>query len=228
MKYKIRGTTLQVADLELASGEAVFTEAGGMCWMSPNVEMQTSTRGGIMKGLGRVLAGESLFLVTYKCTEGTGLISFAAEFPGKIIPLQLTQGQSIIAQRDAFMAAEDGAKLEMHFRKKLGAGLFGGEGFILQKITGPGTAFFEIAGEVTEYNLKEGQTLKVNPGYIAMFDPTVTYDITTIKGIKNILFAGEGIFLATLNGPGRIWLQSMPVSVLAGKLSRYIVVKSGG
>lgn len=228
MKYKIRGTTLQIADLELDAGEAVFTEAGGMCWMSPNMEMQTSTRGGLMKGLGRMLAGESLFMVTYRCTEGTGLISFASEFPGKIIPMSLGEGQTIIAQRDAFMAAEDSIKVEMHFRKKLGAGLFGGEGFILQKVTGPGTVFFEVAGEITEYNLQEGQTLKVNPGYIAMFEPTVSYDITTVKGVKNILFAGEGIFLATLTGPGKVWLQSMPVSVLAGKLSRYIVVRGGG
>ncbi len=222
MKYNIRGTTLQVVDIELEEGESVYTEAGGMAWMSPNMDMETNTRGGIMKGLGRMFAGESLFMATYTCNKGTGMISFANEFPGKIIPMELNEGENIIAQRDAFMCAESTVGMEMHFRKKLGAGLFGGEGFIMQRLSGPGTVFIEIAGEITKYTLKGGQMLKVDPGYIGMFEPSVEFDVTRVKGVKNIFFGGEGLFLATLKGPGDVWLQSMPLSNLAGRLSRYI------
>jgi len=222
MKYNIRGTILQVVDIELEEGESVYTEAGGMAWMSPNIDMETSTKGGIMKGLGRMFAGESLFMATYTCNKGTGMISFANEFPGKIIPMELKQGESIIAQRDAFMCAESTVNMEMHFRKKLGAGLFGGEGFIMQKLSGPGTAFIEIAGEITKYTLKGDQMLKVDPGYLGMFEPNVAFDVTRVKGAKNILFGGEGLFLGTLKGPGDVWLQSMPLSNLAGRLRRFM------
>ncbi len=225
MEYEIRGTTLQVADIELASGESVYTESGGMAWMSPNIDMSTDTRGGLMKGLSRMVSGESLFMTTYTCARGTGLISFANEFPGRIIPHTLSEGQSLICQKDSFMAAEDSVTLEMHFRKKFGSGLFGGEGFILQRVAGPGTVFTEIAGEVTEYDLSDGQTLKIDPGHIALFEPSVTYDITRVKGVKNIFFGGEGLFLATLSGPGKVWLQSMPIANLAAKLRYYMAAK---
>ena len=222
MKYEIRGTTLQIADIELGEGESVYTESGGMAWMSPNIDMKTDTKGGILKGLGRSFAGESLFMTTYTCTSGTGMITFVNEFPGKIVPMKLADGESIIAQKDSFMCAESQVDLSVHFRKKLGAGLFGGEGFILQKLTGPGMVFIELAGEVTEYELKQGQMLKVDPGHIGLFEPTVDYDITRVKGIKNILFSGEGLFLATLKGPGKVWLQSMPIANLASKIARYV------
>lgn len=186
--------------------------------MSPNIEMKTDTKGGLMKGLGRMLAGESLFMTTYTCTSGTALIAFANEFPGKIIPFDLSEGESIICQKDAFMCAQDSVALSMLFRKKLGAGFFGGEGFILQKITGPGKAFVELSGEVTEYTLTEGQQLRIDPGHIAMFEPSINYDITRIKGISNMFFGGEGLFLATLTGPGKVWLQSMPLGNLANKI----------
>lgn len=226
MEYKILGTVMQTLDVYLKQGESIYTESGGMAWMQGNITMDTSTRGGVMAGLGRALSGESLFMTTYTCKGPNGLIAFTPEVPGKVLDIQLAAGQSLICQKDTFMCAEDSVKLEMHFRKKLGAGLFGGEGFILQKITGPGTAFIEIPGEVRSYELPAGAVMKVDPGHIAMFEPTVTYDITRVKGLKNIFFSGEGLFLASLKGPGKIWLQSLPLSNLAAKLARYMPTKS--
>lgn len=222
MEYYITGEVMQTLDIRLRAGESVFTESGGMAWMTGDIEMTTDTRGGLLKGLGRSLAGESLFMTTYKCGSGSGMVVFTPESPGKILPFELAPGQSLICQKDAFMCASDTAKLEMHFRKRLGAGLFGGEGFILQKVTGPGMVFLEIAGEMRDYVLGSGQVMKVDPGHIALYEPTVDYDIQRVKGVKNILFGGEGLFLATLKGPGKIWLQSMPLSNLAGKLARYL------
>jgi len=227
MRYKIRGTTMQTLDILLTAGESVFTESGGMAWMRGAVEMTTNTRGGLLKGLARSMAGESLFMTTYTCQSGEALITFTPEAPGAIIPVPLAANESRICQKDAFMVAEENVALEIHFRKKLGAGLFGGEGFILQKVTGPGMAWMEIAGEVREYELRSGETMQVDPGHIAMYEPTVNYDIQRVKGVKNILFGGEGLFLATLTGPGKIWLQSMPLSNLASKLIQYMPVKSG-
>ncbi len=226
MRYAISGTVLQSLEVELGQGEAMFTESGGMAWMTEGIEMNTNTRGGIMSGLGRALAGESLFMTTYTATAPQASITFTPEAPGKVLPVQLGANQVIIAQKDAFMCAQNSVKMEMHFRKRLGAGLFGGEGFILQKLTGPGMVFLEIPGEVKEYNLAAGQVLKVDPGHIAAFDPTVNYDITMMKGLKNIVFSGEGLFLATLSGPGRVWLQTMPIANLAQKLMKYMPTKS--
>lgn len=226
MKYEIYGTTLQTLDITLSQGESVFTESGGMAWMTGDIEMNTNTRGGLMKGLARSLAGESLFLTTYTCKGPGGLITFTPEAPGSIVPVELAAGQSRICQKDAFMVAEESVELEVHFRRKLGTGLFGGEGFILQKLTGPGTAWVEIAGELRSYTLKPGQTMRVDPGHIAMYEPTVDYDINRVKGVRNIFFGGEGLFLATLTGPGRVWLQSLPLANLASKLAQYIPTKS--
>jgi uncharacterized protein (AIM24 family) len=146
-------------------------------------------------------------------------VAFSNEFPGKILAFDLAAGQSIICQKDAFLAAQSSVQLGVHFQKKLGVGFFGGEGFVLQKLTGPGVAWLEIAGEITEYALKEGQTLKIDQGYLAVMEPTVTFDITTVKGLKNIFFSGEGLFLGTLTGPGKVWLQSMPLSNLVAKIA---------
>lgn len=222
MEYKITGSIMESVDIHLKKGEAIYTESGGMAWMRGVIDMDTTTRGGMMSGLGRMLSGESLFLTTYTCESNDGLITFTPEAPGKILDMKLNAGQSLICQKDAFMCAENDVELEMHFRKKLGAGLFGGEGFILQKITGPGVAFIEVPGEVREYTLSAGEIIKVDPGHIAMFEPTVDYDIDRVKGVRNVLFGGEGLFLATLKGPGKIWLQSLPLSNLAAKLSRYM------
>jgi uncharacterized protein (TIGR00266 family) len=226
MEYQIFGGTLPSVDITLRAGESVFTESGGMAWMTGDIKMDTGTRGGLLAGLGRKLAGESLFMTSYACQSGVGMVTFTPEAPGTILPFELQAGQSLICQKDAFMAAQEGVSLEMHFRKRLGAGLFGGEGFILQKITGPGLAFLEIAGDVREYVLQPGQLLQVDPGHLALYEPTVSYDITTVRGIANVLFSGEGLFLATLRGPGRVWLQSMPIANLAAKIARYIPSKS--
>ena len=228
MRYEINGTTLQTLDIFLDSGESVFTESGGMAWMKGNVEMNTNTRGGLLKGLARSLSGESLFLTTYTCKGNQSMVTFTPEAPGSIVPVVLGSGESRICQKDAFMVAEDSVSLEMHFRRKLGSGLFGGEGFILQKISGPGIAWVEIAGEVREYSLQAGETMQVDPGHIAMYEPSVNYDIQRVKGVKNMLFGGEGLFLASLTGPGKIWLQSLPLSNLASKLMQYMPIKTGG
>ncbi len=228
MKYEIIGATLPSLDIFLEQGESIFTESGGMAWMRGDIRMETNTRGGLIQGLARTLAGESLFLTSYTCQGSQGMITFTPEAPGSIVPAELAAGQSLICQKDAFMAAEESVTLELYLRKKLGAGFFGGEGFILQKITGPGTAWLEIAGEVRSYTLAAGETMKVDPGHIALYEPTVQYDITRVSGVKNMLFGGEGIFLATLTGPGRIWLQSMPLSNLASKIARYLPKQSNG
>ncbi len=226
MRYEIQGTLLPTLEIHLNSGESVYTESGGMAWMKGDIEMKTDTKGGLMKGLGRALAGESMFMVTYTSHEEGALIVFAPEAPGKVLDINLAAGQTLICQKDAFMCAQDGVDLKMHFRKKLGAGLFGGEGFILEQITGPGYVFLNIPGEVREYTLSAGEAMKIDPGYIAAFEPTVQYDISMVKGLKNMIFGGEGLFLATLTGPGKIWLQSMPLSNLAMKLAKYMPIKS--
>ncbi len=225
MKYRITGTLLPTLEVWLDQGEAMYTESGGMAWMKGNIEMKTGTKGGLLAGLGRKLAGESLFMTTYISHQPESLVVFTPEAPGQILKFELAAGQSLICQKDAFMCAQASVKLEMHFRKRLGAGLFGGEGFILQKITGPGLAFLEIPGEVRAYELQAGETMKVDPGHIAVFEPSVTYDITMVKGLANVLFSGEGLFLATLSGPGKVWLQSMPLSNFAAKLARYLPTK---
>jgi uncharacterized protein (TIGR00266 family) len=227
LKYELIGTTLQAVTIELQSGETVYSESGGMAWMSANVQMDTKTAGGLGKMLGRVFSGESLFFVDYTCTRGTGIVAFASEFPGKVVPMDLAEGQQIIAQKDAFMCAEKSVDVAMHFRKRLGAGFFGGEGFILQQFTGPGLVFAELDGEIVEYTLEAGQTMMVDTGYVAMFEPTVDFDIEMVRGIRNIVFGGEGLFLARLRGPGRVWLQTMPMYNLARKVARY-VHSSGG
>ncbi len=232
--YQIVGTTLQAVILQVEPGQAIYSETGGMAWMSGNVVMNTNA-GGAGGGLGgmlggmvkRAVSGESLFIVDYTVTGGRGLIAFASEFPGKIVPLNLAAGQQMICQRDSFMCAEKSVTLDMHFRRKLGSGLFGGEGFVLQKLTGPGLAFVELDGEVVEYTLEPGQMLKVDTGHVAMFEPTVQFDIEMMRGFKNILFGGEGLFLATLRGPGRVWLQTMPLVNVARKIAEYLP-RTGG
>lgn len=226
MRYDIHGTTMQTLDIFLSAGETVFTESGGMAWMKGSIEMSTNTRGGLLKGLARSLSGESLFLTSYTCKSGESMVTFTPEAPGAIVPVALAPDESRICQKDAFMVAQDSVTLETHFRRKLGSGLFGGEGFVLQKLTGPGIAWIEIAGEVREYVLYAGETMTIDPGHIAMYEPTVDYDINRMKGVRNILFGGEGLFVATLTGPGRIWLQSLPLANLASKLMQYMPIRS--
>lgn len=225
MKYQISSTMFPMVEVHLSRGESVFTESGGMAWMSQGITMTTNTRGGLMAGLGRALAGESLFMVSYKCEAESGSVVFTPEAPGRILDMTLERDQSLICQRDTFMCAEESVEVKMHLQKRLGVGLFGGEGFILQKVTGPGTVFFAIPGEVQERTLASGEKLLIDPGHIAMFEPAVHYEINMVRGIKNVLFGGEGLFLATLEGPGKIWLETMPISNLAAKIARYIPSK---
>ena len=185
--------------------------------------METTTNGGIMKGIGRAFAGESFFMNKYTAETDGQEISFASSFPGQILQFDLQEGQSIIAQKRAFLCASSGVNIEMHFRKKLGAGFFGGEGFIMQKISGPGRAFLEIDGSVVVKELAAGETLKVDNGYVAAMTSGVNMDITTVQGIKNIFFGGEGLFLTTVTGPGKVWLQSMPLA----QLSQLFITPSG-
>lgn len=222
MDYTIQGTVMQSCEVALDQGEAVYTEAGGMAWMTANIEMETNMKGGLLGALQRAVSGESLFVTTYRCSSGSGYVTFTLESPGKIVPIELAPGQSLICQRDAFMCAAESVTLEMHMHKRLGAALFGGEGIFMQKVTGPGHAVFELAGEIVEYNLEAGQTLKVDPGHVAMMDPTVDFDITRVPGIRNIFLSGEGLFLAQVSGPGRVWLQTMPLPNLAMRLIPYL------
>lgn len=215
MEAKILGDSLPVVTCKLSKGESVVTESGGMSWMDEGIKMSTSTNGGIMKGLGRALAGESLFMNTYTAEKDDVEIAFSSSFPGKILEFDLSQGETIIAQKRAFLCAESTVDIAMHFRKKLGAGFFGGEGFIMQKITGPGKVYLEIDGEVIKKELAEGEKLKVDNGYVAAMTSGVNLDIETVPGLKNIVFGGEGLFLTTVKGSGTVWLQSMPISKLA-------------
>ncbi|HKL10052.1 MAG TPA: TIGR00266 family protein [Clostridia bacterium] len=222
MNYELKGGELPVLVMNLNRGESVFTESGGMGWMTDGIDMSTNMEGGIFGGLARKLSGESLFMTTYKSEKDSTMISFPSSFPGEILPFDLASGQSLICQKTSFLCAEKSVKLEMHFRKKLGTGLFGGEGFILQKITGPGTAFMEFDGSVMSYDLAPGEILKVDTGHVAMFEPSVSYDIQMLKGFKNVLFGGEGLFLAILKGPGKVWLQTMPMDNLAKNIIPFI------
>lgn len=218
MEAKILGDSLPVVTCKLKKGESIVTESGGMSWMDEGIEMKTSTNGGIMKGLGRALAGESIFMNIYTAQKDDVEIVFSSSFPGKVLEFDLQEGETMIAQKRAFLCAENTVDISMHFRKKLGAGFFGGEGFIMQKITGPGKVYLEIDGEVIKKELEAGEKLKVDNGYVAAMTSSVKLDITTVPGLKNIMFGGEGLFLTTVEGPGTVYLQSMPISKLAGML----------
>jgi uncharacterized protein (TIGR00266 family) len=222
VSYRIDGTTLQVVTIELEAGEVIYSETGGMSWMTGNVEMNTNTGGGLGKMFKRALAGETLFITDFSVNQGRGTVAFAAEFPGKIIPFNLKAGESLIVQKDAFMCAEKTVDLDLHFRKRLATGFFGGEGFIMQRISGPGLVFLEVDGEAVEYTLQAGQVLKVDTGHLAAYEPTVDFDVTMVKGFSNILLGGEGLFLASLRGPGKVWLQTMPMSKLASKIAQFM------
>lgn len=227
METKISGEFLPVLSCKLKRGEQIYTEAGGMSWMTEGISMETNTNGGVMAGLGRALAGETLFMNTYTAEQDDVEISFASSFPGEIREFDLADGASIICQKKAFMCAEKSVQMKMNFRKKLGAGFFGGEGFIMQKITGPGKAYLELDGNIIKKELAPGEVLKVDNGYVAAMTEGVELDITTVKGVKNVLFGGEGLFLTTLKGPGTVWLQSMPIAKLAGTIAPYISINRG-
>lgn len=228
MKYDLQGSTMQLLSMQCTSGETIISESGRLVYMSDNVKMETKAKGGIWSSIKRSFAGESFFLVTFTPLSGTGIIGFGSEFPGKIIPLKITQGTEIIAQKDAFLASESSVNIDATFTKKIGAGLLGGEGLILIKVNGKGMCFFNVGGEVSEIKLTKGQKIRVDTSNLAMFDSTVDYSVERVKGIKNMIWGGEGLFLATCTGPGRVWVQSLPVSELAGKLAEYMPHRGSG
>ena len=222
MKYEIKGDTLPVVICELNAGETMITESGAMAWMSPNMNMETTTNGEIGKAFGRMFSGENLFQNRYTAKGGTGMIAFASSFPGSIKAFEIRPGKEYIFQKKTFLAGESGVNISVHFQKKIATGLFGGEGFILQRISGNGIAFAEFDGHVVEYDLKPGQQIIVDSGYLAAMESTCQIDIQTVPGLKNAVFGGEGIFNTVITGPGRIWLQTMPIYSVAGAIRPYI------
>ena len=226
MRYQIQGETLPVVICELEGGEKMITEGGAMSWMSPNMRMETTSNGGIGKAFGRAFSGEKMFQNVYTAQGGPGMIAFASSFPGSIKAFQIEPGQDMIFQKSAFLASEAGVQLSVHFRKKLGSGLFGGEGFIMQKVSGHGTMFAEFDGHVVEYELQAGQQIVIDTGYLAAMSGTCSMDIQSVPGVKNMLFGGEGIFNTVISGPGHVWLQTMPISNVAGAIRPYIPTSS--
>lgn len=199
----------------------MITEKGSMSWMSPNMKMETTTNGGLGKALGRMFSGESLFQNIYTAEGGEGMIAFASSFPGSIRAIEITPEQGIIVQKSAFLASEAGVNLSVHFQKKIGSGLFGGEGFIMQKLSGHGTAFIEIDGYIVEYELSAGQSIVIDSGYLAAMSESCKMEIQTVAGLKNKVFGGEGFFNTVVTGPGKVMLQTMPISAVAGTLRPY-------
>ncbi len=220
MQYQIIGEPLPVVECQLTQGETMITERGSMCWMSPNMRMETAA-GGFGKAFGRMFSGESMFQNTYTAEGGAGMISFASSFPGSIRAIDIAPGREIVVQKSGFLASEMGVELSVFFQKKVGAGFFGGEGFILQRLSGQGTAFVEIDGYAVEYELEPGQQMVIDTGYLAMCDATCSIDIQSVKGVKNVLFGGEGLFNTVVTGPGKIVLQTMPVSSFASVLGPF-------
>lgn len=219
MRYEIVGEPMPVAVCTLADGESVVCEGGSMSWMTPNLEMQTSGGGSLGKAFSRMMSREAIFQNVYTARGGEGMIAFASSFPGSIRAIRITPDKPVIAQKSAFLASEPGIELSIHFQKRLGAGFFGGEGFIMQKISGDGVAFIEIDGTAMEYELAAGQQMVVDTGYLAMMDASCTMDIQSVKGLKNKLFGGESFFNTVITGPGRIVLQTMPINGFAGAIA---------
>jgi len=220
MRYEITGGSFPVVVCHLENGEKMITESGSMVWMTPNMQMETSG-GGLGKMFSRAFSGENLFQNIYTA-RGSGMITFGSSFPGRIMPLEIGPGREMILQKKAFLAAEAGVSLSIHFNKKLGSGLFGGEGFIMQRLSGQGVAFAEIDGELVEYQLEAGQQLVVDTGNVAGFEPTVSMNIQQVPGLKNMVFGGEGVFNTLLTGPGKVWLQTMPISSVAMAIRPFI------
>ena len=226
MKYKVFGDKLPGLTLQLDAGESIYTQSGGMSWMTDNFRMETNVRGGMMKGLGRMLTGESLFMATYTSQANGAEITLTSAMPGEIRALQLDGQKQYIAQKSAFLCAQPGVELSTYVTK-LKTGLFGGEGFLMQRLSGEGMVFLELDGSIVEIELQAGQRLKIDTGNIAFFEANVKYDVETVKGFTNILFGGEGLFLSVLEGPGKIWLQSLNAASFAGRLMGFMPKKSG-
>ncbi|MCL2020002.1 MAG: TIGR00266 family protein [Oscillospiraceae bacterium] len=224
MHYEVFGGNLPAVTVHLENGEAVYTQAGGMTWMSADINMETNMKGGFLRGLGRMMSGDSMFMATYSATGNGQSITFASTFPGNIIVLDVGQGPYVI-QKSAFLCAQPNVELKLYAGNSIKSGLFGGEGLIMQELSGNGFAFLEIDGSVKEIELAPGEKLKVDTGNVAAFEQRVKYSVEMVKGFKNILFGGEGLFLTTVEGPGKVWLQTMTVPGLASKLVPFLPFK---
>ena len=225
MRYNITGEPMPVVICDVEANESMITEKGSMVWMSPNMSMETSAGGSLGKAFGRMFSGESMFQNIYTAKGGPGMIAFASSFPGAIRAVEVTPDRPIVVQKSGFLASEQGVELSIFFQKKGMAGFFSGEGFILQKLSGHGTAFLEIDGSAVEYDLAPGQQIVVDTGNLAMMDATCSVDVQTVKGVKNVLFGGEGLFNTIITGPGRVVLQTMPLSNFAGAIASMIPSK---
>ena len=221
MQYEIQGAPYPVAIINMNSGESVLCQSGAMVWMSPNMKMETKA-GGFGKAFSRLVSGESLFQNTYTAEGGPGMIAFSSTLPGDVLAIDLKPGQSIVAQKRAFLASAPTVSYEMFFQKKLGAGFFGGEGFIMQKFTGSGMLLLEIDGSTITYDLAPGQSMLIDTGNLAACDATCSIDIESVPGVKNALLGGEGLFNTRVTGPGKVWLQTMPISGMASALAAYL------
>ena len=226
MNYEIKGGNLPVVICTLQPGETMVTESGAMSWMSPNMKMETGAKGGLGGAFGRMFSGESIFQNRYTAQKDEGLIAFASSFPGEIRAVDIVPGRSIVVQKRGFLACTEGVELSVFFQKKFGTGFFGGEGFIMQKLSGHGMAFLEIDGSAVEYTLAPGQQIIVDTGNLAMVDATCQIDIQTVRGAKNVLFGGEGLFNTVVTGPGRVVLQTMALPAFASALIPYLPAKS--
>lgn len=222
MQYEIKGTPFPVVICRLEPNETVCCQRGGMSWMSPNMQMSTNAGGGIGKMFSRAVSGESVFQNKYTAVGGIGEIAFASSVPGHILPVEISASRTIVAQKSAYLASGPDVDLSIFFHKKLGAGFFGGEGFIMQKLSGNGIAFLEIDGSIVEYDLAQNESILIDTGYLAAMDATCSVDIETVKGIGNALFGGEGFFNTRVSGPGHVWLQTMPIASIAGSIRPYI------
>lgn len=223
IKYQIEGGNLPVVICYPEENQTLCTQTGAMSWMSPNIKMETNAGGGIKKAFGRLLSGESIFLNEYTASGGSGMIAFASTFPGSIIPYKVSHENGIIVQKRGFLAMEKGLELSVYFQKKLGRGLFGGEGFVMQRISGDGIVFLEIDGYCKEYELAAGESILIDTGYLAAMSESCTMEIETVKGAKNMFFGGEGFFNTKVTGPGRVYIQTMPIVNTAKALEPYIV-----
>ena len=222
MRYEISGAVMQTLALDLAPDETVYSQTATMAWMSEGVGMRTNTGGGLFAGLKRSLTGGSFFVTDFTAGRGGGHVAFAPRFPGAIIARPLRAGESLICRKETFLCAEKSVTLELAWQQRIGAGFFGGAGFILQRVTGPGTVFLDLSGEVVTKQLAPGERLFVHAGHVGVHEPSVSFDIQMVPGFRNILFGGEGLFLATLTGPGQVHLQSMPILNLAEEIARYL------
>ena len=222
IRYQIEGGSLPVVICYPEAGQTLCTEKGSMSGMSPNMEMKTNTGGGLKKAFGRLFTGDSIFMNEYTPNGGSGMIAFASGFPGSIIPMEITPGNGIIVQKGGFLAMEKGLDLSIYLQRKLSSGFFGGEGFIMQKITGHGMVFLEIDGYCKEYELRTGESIILDTGYLAAMSESCTMDIQSVKGFKNVFFGGEGLFHTRVTGPGKVYIQSMPIYHTAAVLGRYL------